>query len=398
MRKFFYKAIRTVTAIYTAMVLILCYDLIVSEVPDKIYVREGEDADLELEFPFSVRNMETTSGESEKKLCSIFGIIPVKEVTVNVVQGQQVYVSGEIVGIYTECPGVFVIDTCEIEDEEGNLVNPAKKAVKTGDYILAINGNTIHTKEDMAEIVKESGGKTLKLEISRNGEIKEEKVTPIKAKNGSYLLGIWIKDDLAGIGTLTYVTPTGEFGTLGHGMANGENSQLFDVEDGTLYTSNVIGIQKGQIGKAGELKGVIRYGAISHMGEVYKNTSVGIFGKFDTDDLYEYYQNGELYDVAYKQEIQVGDAQIVSEISGERKYYDIKITYVDYLTINSNKGLYIEVTDPELLELTGGIVQGMSGSPIIQNGKIVGAVTHVLINDPKSGYGIFIEKMLEEAK
>ena len=398
MRKFFYKVIRTVTAMYTAMVLVLCYDLIVSEVPDNIYVREGEKAELELEFPFTVSSLESAPGEAEKKLCSMFGIFPVKEVTVNVVEGQQVYASGEIVGIYTECPGVFVIDTCEIESENGELINPAKNVVKTGDYILSIDGKKLTSKENMADIVKKSGGKKLELEIERNGEIRCVDITPVKASNGNYLLGIWIKDDLAGIGTLTFVTPTGEYGTLGHGMGNGENSQLFEVDEGTLYTSNVIGIQKGQVGKAGEVKGVIRYGSKSHMGEVYKNTNAGIFGKFDSDDLYDYLHSGELYDVAYKQEIQVGPAQIISEISGERKYYDIKITYVDYLAINSNKGLYIEVTDPELLELTGGIVQGMSGSPIIQNGKIVGAVTHVLINDPKCGYGIFIEKMLEVSR
>ena len=397
MRKFFYKVIRTVTAMYSAMVLVLCYDLIVSEVPDNIYVREGEKAELQVEFPFSVTSVEKTKDGVEKQICSIFGFIPVKEVTVNVVEGQQVYASGEIVGIYAQCPGVFVIDTCEVESSSGEMINPVKNLVKKGDYIIAINGEKLESKEDMAAVIKNSKGKSIQLTLDRNGERKQVQVTPVKAKTGNYLLGIWIKDDLAGVGTLTYVTPTGEYGTLGHGLSNGENSQLFSVDDGTLYVSNVIGIQKGQIGKAGSLRGIIRYGNMTHMGTVIKNTDAGIFGKFDADDLYDYFENGELYDVAYKQEIQVGPAQIISEISGERKYYDIKITYVDYLSINSNKGLYIEVTDPELLELTGGIVQGMSGSPIVQNGKIIGAVTHVLINDPKCGYGIFIEKMLEAA-
>lgn len=396
-RKLYDRTIRMLTAMYAAMLLFLVCDLVVSEVPDDIYVREGEEAQLELDFPFTVKSVEDENGETQKKLCSIFGVIPIKEVTVNVVEGRQVYVSGEIVGIYTECPGVFVIKTCEIENMEGNLIHPAQNAVKTGDYILSIDGRELKNKEDMSQIVKESDGRTLHLEILRNGSKKKVEVTPAKAKNGNYLLGIWIKDDLAGIGTLTYVTPTGEYGTLGHGMGNGENAQLFEVSDGTLYTSSVIGIQKGQVGKAGELKGVIRYGASSHMGEVYKNTDVGIFGKFDADDLYDYFQNAQLYDVAYKQEIQVGQAQIISEISGEREFYDIKISYVDYLTLYSNKGLYIEVTDPRLLELTGGIVQGMSGSPIIQNGKLVGAVTHVLVNDPTRGYGIFIENMLDAA-
>lgn len=396
MRNFFYKSIRTISAMYMALVLLLGLELIVSEVPDNIYVREGEDAQLDLDFPFVVSNVETKDGENEKKLCSMFGIIPVKEVTVNVVEDQQVYVSGKIVGIYTQCDGVFVIDTCEIESEDGALVNPAKDSVKTGDYILAINGKDLTCKEDIVEIVKESKGKTLKLTISRENEVKTVAVTPIKAKTGDYMLGIWVKDDLAGIGTITYVSPTGEFGTLGHGMGNGENNKLFEIDGGDLYVSKVIGIEKGQVGKAGELKGVISYGSLNHLGEVTANTSTGVFGKYDADDLKDYLEWGELYDVAYKQEIKVGPAQIVSEISGKREFYDIKITYIDYLAINSNKGLYIEITDPDLLELTGGIVQGMSGSPIIQNGKIVGAVTHVLINDPKSGYGIFIENMLEQ--
>ena len=381
---------------YMALVLLLGIELIVSEVPDNIYVREGEEAELKVDFPFVVSSLETESGENEKKLCSMFGIIPVKEVTVNVVEEQQLYVSGKIVGIYTECDGVFVIDTCEIESASGELVNPAKEAVKTGDYILAINGEELNCKEDVAKCVKQSGGKSLKLTISRNGEVKSVSVKPVKAKTGEYMLGIWIKDDLAGIGTLTYVSQTGEFGTLGHGMANGENGQLLEVDGGDLYVSKVIGIEKGKVGEAGELKGVISYGAMNHLGDVTNNKSSGIYGEFDTDDLNDYIEWGELYDVAYKQEIEVGPAQIISEISGKREAYDIKITYVDYLAINSNKGLYIEVTDPDLLELTGGIVQGMSGSPIIQNGKIIGAVTHVLINDPTSGYGIFIETMLEE--
>ena len=383
---------------YMASVLLLGIELIVSEVPDNIYVREGEEARLKVDFPFVISSLETKTEESEKKLCSMFGVIPVKEVTVNVVEEQKVYVSGKIVGIYTECEGVFVIDTCKIENENGELVNPAKESVKTGDYILAINGVDLVCKEDVAECVKQSGGKSLKLTISRNGEIMTVSVKPVKAKTGEYMLGIWVKDDLAGIGTLTYVSQTGEFGTLGHGMANGENGQLLEVDGGDLYASEVIGIEKGKVGDAGELKGVISYGNIYHLGDVTSNKDSGVYGEFDTDDLTDYFEWGELYEVAYKQEIEVGPAQIVSEISGKREVYDIKITYVDYLALNSNKGLYIEVTDPDLLELTGGIVQGMSGSPIIQNGKLVGAVTHVLINDPKSGYGIFIETMLEEAE
>lgn len=395
MRNFFNKLIRSISAIYMVLVILLTIELIESEVPDNIYVRSGEEAKLNLDFPFVVTSLDTED-ETDKKLCSVLGIIPVKEVTVNVIDGQEVYASGKMVGIYTECDGVFVIDTCEIENQAGELVNPCEDALKTGDYILAIDGVELTCKEDMANAVKASDGNTLVLTISRNDKVSDVSVKPIKSATGSYMLGAWIKDDVAGVGTLTFVSPTGEFGVLGHGMSNGENSDLLEVSGGELYISKIIGIEKGKKGDPGEVKGVINYGASYHLGDVEDNCSTGVYGILDTDDLNKYTKEGELYEVGYKQEIEVGPAQIISEISGKREYYDIEITYVDYLALNSNKGLHIEVTDPDLLELTGGIVQGMSGSPIIQNGKIIGAVTHVLINDPTQGYGIFIETMLEE--
>lgn len=395
MRNFFNKLIRFISVTYMLLVILLTVELIESEVPDNIYVRSGEEAKLNLDFPFVVTSLDT-EGETDKKLCSVLGIIPVKEVTVNVIDGQEVYASGKMVGIYTECDGVFVIDTCEIENQAGELVNPCEDALKTGDYILAIDGVELTCKEDMASAVRASNGNTLVLTISRNDKVSDVSVKPIKSATGSYMLGAWIKDDVAGVGTLTFVSPTGEFGVLGHGMSNGENSDLLEVSGGELYVSKIIGIEKGKKGDPGEVKGVINYGASYHLGDVEDNCSTGVYGILDTDDLNKYTKEGELYEVGYKQEIEVGPAQIISEISGEREYYDIEITYVDYLALNSNKGLHIEVTDPDLLELTGGIVQGMSGSPIIQNGKIIGAVTHVLINDPTQGYGIFIETMLEE--
>lgn len=395
MRNFFYKCMRTITAMYSAMVVLLAMELIVSEVPDDIYVRAGEEVKLNLDFPFAVKQIETAEGEAEKRLCTMFGVIPVKEVTVNVIEEQEVYASGKIVGIYTECDGIFVIDTSEIESQTGQLINPAETVVKTGDYILAIDDIPLSCKEDIVQIVNQSKGESLELTICRQGETRQVKITPVHASNGSYMLGIWVKDDLAGIGTITYVAPTGEFGALGHGMNNGQNGELLEVSGGEIYSSKLLGIEKGKKGTPGEVKGVISYGALNHLGYVDDNLSTGIFGALDMDDLNDYIKKDELYEVAYKQEIEVGAAQIISEISGERRSYDINITYVDYLAINSNKGLHIEVTDSELLELTGGIVQGMSGSPIIQNGKIIGAVTHVLINDPTQGYGIFIETMLE---
>ncbi len=282
--------------------------------------------------------------------------------------------------------------------QNGQSVNPAGEKIKTGDYILAIDGKELKHKEDMVKAVSESKGKPLTLSVLRDESEKEVTLTPVESKMGAYLLGIWVKDDQAGVGTMTYFTDTGEFGALGHGMGNGENGELLLIDGGDIYYSKLMGIEKGQKGSPGEVKGAIYYGAGNHLGEVESNTGRGMFGEMDTEDLKDYMADTNAYEVAHKQEIVKGNAQIFSQVSGERKLYDVEITYIDYLSVDNNKGLHITVTDPELLELTGGIVQGMSGSPVIQNGRLVGAVTHVLVNDPTRGYGIFIENMLEAAE
>lgn len=356
MRNFYYRAVKKASLIYVCFFLVLSYRLFYNE---NYYAIHDE--------------IETSMSDK-----------------------QVVYPGGEIIGIYTECDGIFVIDTCEIETKDGDFINPTDNLIKTGDYIVAINDIKMEYKEDMISLVKNCDGEDLKLTVSRNDEITTITITPVLAKNGEYMLGIWVKDDLAGVGTLTYITEDGDFAALGHGMGDGETNELLEVKDGDLYNAKVLGIEKGEKGNPGEIKGIIYYGLIHHIGLIDENSGKGIFGSIDKEDLATYLTSNEAYEVVKKQEIEVGTAQIISDISGEKELYDIEITYIDYLAENSNKGLHIKVTDTELLELTGGIIQGMSGSPIIQNGKLVGAVTHVLVNDPTKGYGIFIENMLNE--
>ena len=353
MRSFFYRLSKNLTSIYLLCFFVLSYRLTYNE------------------FYYEIN----------------------EEVEVSISHQEKVYPSGEIVGIYTLANGVFVIDTCEIENEEGEFINPTENKIKSGDYILSIDGVALETKEDMIQVIKACEGEGLEFQVSRDGELFSVVLEPVLSKSGEYMMGIWIKDDLAGVGTITYIAETGEFAALGHGMGNGETSALLEVKGGDIYIADIIGIEKGEKGSPGEVKGVIKYGSVNHLGKVADNSGKGIYGVFDEDDMEEY-EVDKACTIGCKQEIESGAAQIISEISGERKYYDIEITYIDYLAVNSNKGLHITVVDEELLELTGGIVQGMSGSPIIQNGKLIGAVTHVLINDPTSGYGIFIEEML----
>lgn len=386
MRNFFYKVIFSLSGLYLCLTLVFSYELLISEVPDKVYVTEGTKTEIHVEFPLVM---------TRDNLCSLFGIIPIKEVSVSVVDEETVYPCGKVVGFYTETDGVFVIDTCEIESKDGKSVSPAGMQLQKGDYILAVNGEELDDKEDMVKAVADSKGEKVTLSVLRDGRESEVSLTPVESKTGTYLLGIWVKDDQAGVGTVTYFTDTGEFGALGHGMGNGENADLLLIDNGGMYFSKIIGIEKGLKGSPGEVKGLIYYGSGNHLGNLSTNNSRGMFGQMDTEDLRDYMSNSKAYEIAHKQEIKKGKAQIISDVSGEIRKYDIEITYIDYLSVDSNKGLHIEVSDPDLLELTGGIVQGMSGSPIIQDGKLVGAVTHVLVNDPTSGYGIFIETMLE---
>lgn len=359
MRNFYVKIVKNLVMIYVCAVLWLSYELILSELPNQDW-----------------RNGETVSKE----------------------QVQYVYPCGKVVGIYTKSDGIFVIATSVIESIEGTSKNPAHSIVKSGDYILEMNGMELTCKEDLIEIVAQSKGSSIHMMVMREDTTFETEITPILAKNGEYMLGIWVKDDLAGVGTITYFTENGKFAALGHGMSDGETEFLIKTKKGDIYNSRIVSIQKGEKGTPGEIKGVIYYGTSNHLGSLETNCTAGVFGTLDSEDLKNYAQLEELYPIAQRQEIVEGDAQIISEVSGVREVYDIKITYVDYLSLDSKKGLHIEVTDENLLKLTGGIIQGMSGSPIIQNGKVVGAVTHVLVNDPTRGYGIFIENMLDVAE
>lgn len=235
------------------------------------------------------------------------------------------------------------------------------------------------------------GGKVT-LDVKRNGETIPVSLTPVKDADGKYKLGLWVRDDTQGIGTLTFVDSTGNYGALGHGISDVDTGELLQIQDGNLYQAEILGIQKGSKGSPGELSGLIRYESGRVIGSISQNSKNGIYGKFTgTSD------SGislKKIPVAYKQELEIGPASILCCVEGEVREYQAEITQIDMNHEDSNKSFVIHVTDPRLLEITGGIIQGMSGSPVVQNGKFVGAVTHVFVQDSTSGYGIFAETML----
>lgn len=323
----------------------------------------------------------------------LFGFIPFKQVDIEVIQDMVLTPVGEPVGIYVKTDGILVIGIGEFENESGKKCNPAKYILQTGDYITEVDGRAVSEKEELVRLVEECEGEKMILTINRGEESFTVSVQPVKNQTGAYKLGIWVRDNAQGVGTLTFVDDLGNFGALGHGISDVDTGILLAVESGSLYRTEIISIQKGKNGEPGEMTGMIDYSAVNILGKISINSLKGIYGSGNRKLISSIEK--EAVPIGLKQDITEGAAQILCNVGGEAKYYDIVIEEVYLEHMNVNRGLLIRVTDPALLAVTGGIIQGMSGAPIIQDGKLVGAVTHVLVNDPTRGYGIFIENMLE---
>ncbi len=296
---------------------------------------------------------------------------------------------GSSVGIKLASSGAMIM---EISPELSE--NPAKKAkLAPGDIIKSVNGEKISSNEVLKDAIESCEGRELTFEIERGGKTEQVKITPVKNESGSYSLGVWIRDSIAGIGTMTYYNPEdNSFGALGHGINDTESNCLIPIEGGVLGDTDISEVKKGKSGSPGELIG--EYDASRSFGNIEKNTESGIFGTvFDFDR----FSGKSPLETAKFDEIKTGKATILCNLGGcSAEEYEIEIEAV-YHDKSDTKNMLIRATDERLLDKTGGIVRGMSGSPIIQNGKIVGAVTHVLINDPTRGYAIFIDNMLKEA-
>lgn len=342
----------------------------------------------------------------------LFGLIKFKDIQVDVVETRYAIPCGAPIGIYLESDGILVVGTGKLTGENGEETEPAKGILKSGDYIEAFNGRPLETKEELIEAVDANGGDQVTLSLRRDGQQVKVNLVPVKTQDGSYKLGAWVRDDTQGIGTITYVDLNGGFGALGHGISDSDTGDLVQSQEGSLYSTQILGVEKGSLGKPGLLSGVIYYGPSYDMGEITKNTEDGIFGTVNDAFLKEHGMEeirkakgpgedgipSQAIPIAARQEVRPGPAKLRSSVSGEIKDYDIEIQKVDYNSSHKNKSMVIEITDPELIELTGGIVQGMSGSPIIQDGKLAGAVTHVFLQDARRGYGILMENMLEAGK
>lgn len=383
-------------------------------IPDNLYVEPYKEDNIDLNVPFvgtidvycneeeitaasvNLMNSIAMTGSGEQTYTAsvrLFGIFEIKKIEVHVEEQQDIIAYGMPIGIHLETKGVLVVDTGNIATADGEIESPSKGSLKSGDYILSVNGEQIIYKSELIELIQNARD-MVNLEVKRDNEIINVKIKPVTDENGMSKIGVWVRDDCQGLGTLTYVDRNMEFGALGHAICEENTGAVVDIKDGYIYTARIWSIIKGKKGKPGEVVGSINYGEKTLLGEVEKNSSNGIYGKAD-ESVLAYVDNVYLK-AAYKQDVIKGKAYIRTFVSGEISDYEIYIYDLTFSEKEKNKGIVFEITDSNLLNITNGIVQGMSGSPIIQNGKVIGAVTHVFVNEPDKGYGIFIENMLEE--
>lgn len=391
-RKFlWYALVGTLLSLF-----ILIYETMKDHIPDEIFVYADEETDWETFFQEPLisydETVEVSQNGSYQIRCKWLGMLPLKTIKVHTVEKQEVLVSGSPVGIYMETKGVLVIDSGEITDREGIRRTPAEHIIQSGDYICEIDGKVLTGKRQLMQLVRENQGEPMELQVIRHQETIKLEMTPVETEDGSYKLGIWVRDNIQGIGTLTYVEPNGTFGALGHGISDADTGERLEISDGDLYRADILSIRKGTAGTPGELRGVINYREENRIGTICGNSQYGIRGQMEPG---KYTESMKKIPTGLKQEIQTGKAEIRCDIGDGIREYQCEILEIDSNARDTNKCFVLRITDDDLLSRTGGIVQGMSGSPVLQNGKLIGAITHVFVNDPTKGYGIFIENMME---
>ena len=388
--------------IFLVFLLIVCvlaaawYFLTTGYLPDRVCVYEGESWDFGRGLLTvrsgggSLAQASSTAGASTDGTLYLFDMIPLKTVRVVTVEETSLMPCGIPFGVKMFTAGVVVASMSDIYTL-GGPVCPAREAgLQPGDVILTIDGVCVAGNEDIAAIVSSSEGRSLAVEYQRDGQTRSTKLSPANAKNGTgFKAGMWVRDSSAGIGTVTYVNyESGIVAGLGHGIIDADSGVVLPVLSGELVSVAITGVEKGQAGAPGELKGVFSHGV--PFATLAYNCESGVFATLERE-----FCSAQLLPTALRQEVVAGKALLLTTVDGgEPRYYDIEIEAVNLSDSNPTKNLVIRITDSELIEKTGGIVQGMSGSTIVQNGKIIGALTHVFINEPTKGYGIFIENML----
>ena len=392
--------------------IVYSYTLVIETIPNELVVFEGEKISVKTLLGLNIKNenqqtIETSSSNGEKLSqdvgkstleVSLFDNILLKNVEVSVLPKTKVIPVGNIAGVKLYTSGVLVVGMSEIEGNDNKKYKPYENTgIKEGDTIIKVNDKNINSTSDLIQTVNLSQGHDISIKYIHQQETKECSITPVKTNNSQYKIGLWVRDSAAGVGTVTFYDPSSKtFGALGHGITDIDTNELINIASGEFITTKILNITKGESGNPGKIQGTIENQ--NNIGTIGKNTRYGIYGKVDNLASLNIDTSKEA-EVALREEIQLGKAKILCSLDNQKpQEYEIEIEKIYKDNNYDNKSMKIKVTDEKLLEKTGGIIQGMSGSPVLQNGKFIGAITHVLVNDPQEGYAVFGDIMLKQAK
>lgn len=364
--------------------------------PSGVVTYDGNSEPLAKVFTYTGKStslaVDKQTATPRRENLKLFGIIPVKEVTVTEKTEQKVMVSGEVFGIKLYTDGVIVVGIQEVQTDSGKKSPSGSAGIEVGDIIVAIDGENVYTSDQVQSILGANNGGSFEVKIKRGERYRDYTVTPVYCeREGCYKAGMWVRDSTAGIGTITfYNKQSGIFAALGHQINDIDTKEIMPMLDGEAVKATVSKIEKSTRGTTGSLECDFTN---QTLGKLLSNTDCGIYGAYA-----EISECAKEYPVAAIQEVKKGKATLISTVEkGQPKKYEIEITHIGFNENNREKNMIVKVTDKDLIDKTGGIVQGMSGSPIIQNGKLVGALTHVIVGNPQKGYAVFAQTMAEES-
>ncbi len=402
------------TIMIIIVLILLCsyvYIYNLATIPGNIVMFEGEKLNIKVATGLTIKQTanyktqltSTNLGESINQVGSnqlnvnLFGKISLKTINLDVIPTTKVVPLGQAIGMKLYTKGVLVVGMGEIESDANTKQKPYENSgISEGDTIIAINNTEVSDTNELIEEVNQSNGEAVKVKYIKNNEVLETSIVPAKSKN-EYKLGLWVRDAAAGIGTLTFYEPSTDlFMSLGHGISDIDTEEIVEISSGELVTANVVSVIKGRKDAPGEIKGTITNGTT--IGKIYKNTDFGVYGLIQNKQKVKNSSYGEI-EVATREKIQEGKASILCQVDNEGvKEYEIEIEKAYKTNNRDNKSMLIKITDTNLIEKTGGIIQGMSGAPVIQNGKLIGAVTNVLVKDPTQGYAVFGDILIKQMR
>lgn len=404
------------------LLIILAYATNITSIPESLILFENEEINynpilgVRLEETITVganlsekfnQKFQTSDNEEEKLQIanlqerqynlSLFGI-NLKTIQANIISNTKVIPLGDLVGLKLYTKGVLVVGVGEIKGEDNKIYKPYEEAgISQGDSIIEINGESVNTTNELIACVSKCKGNNIEIKYIDDGETYNTTIKPVKTASNTYKIGLWVRDAAAGVGTVSfYESETNSFVALGHGIQDIDTEELVEISSGELVTADILDIEKGEENNPGKIEGIIDNGKT--IGKIYSNTDYGVYGTATNRSELDI-NNIEEVEIASRNEIKTGKASIICTLENDvRKEYEVQIEKIYINNNENNKSMVVKVTDEELLEKTGGIIQGMSGSPILQNGKLVGALTHVLVSDPTKGYGVFADIMLKQLK